>query len=93
MILYSTFHDSFFRAVDYYAAIDGRLATRFIDVVERAKRDIARFPGVGRTHKTYRALPLKDFPYSICYCETAQRGIVCLVLYHHKQSEPLVFRS
>ena len=84
----TTFSESFLQAVDYYAAIDSKLARRFIETVDRAQRKIAQFPKLGKPAKNYRALLLQEFPYSICYREDLDGEFVALVLFHHKQKKP-----
>jgi len=85
MIELSIFHESFFRAVVHYSAIESKLAQRFIDAVEDAKRRITAFPKTGKMRDGYRMVLLKDFPYRLCYLENQDGEIVALVLFHFKQ--------
>jgi len=82
------FDESFCQAVDYYGGIDGKIASRFVDAVERAQMEIIRFPKIGKSVKSYRVLLLKEFPYSLCYYENPPGELVGLVLFHHKQKDP-----
>lgn len=86
----SPFNESFFKAVDYYQAIDRKLALRFIDALERVKTRLGRFPKSGKQMKGYRIVQVKGFPYSVCYCEGDTGELIGLVLYHHKQQEPAI---
>lgn len=86
----TTFSEDFLNAVDYYAAIDKKLARRFIEAVDCAQREIIRFPKIGKPAKNYRAFLLQEFPYSICYREDLEGDLVALVLFHHKQKEPRI---
>jgi len=85
-----SFNKSFLGAVNYYAAIDKNLARRFIDAVDRAQKEIERFPKIGRAIKNYRVVLLTTFPYSFCYDEDLEGEPVALVLFHHKQKEPRI---
>ena len=84
------FHESFCRAIDYYNSIDPKLAIRFVNDVEQRLAQIIRFPKIGRLLPKYRALMLKEFPYSICYYENPEGDLYGLVLFHHKQKEPRI---
>lgn len=88
MIYLQSFNESFCRAVEYYNAIHPKLATRFVNEVDAALQRISKFPKIGRALPKYRAWMLKEFPYSICYCEHADGNLYGLVLFHHKQKEP-----
>lgn len=85
MIELSTFHESFANAVEYYSAIDRKLAHRFINAVEEIKEKIQDFPKSGKLRDGYRMLLLKDFPYRFCYMENSEGEMVALVLFHFKQ--------
>lgn len=85
-----SFHESFHDAVDYYAAIDKKVALRLIAAVERAQRDIVQFPKSGKPIKHGRAFLLKGFPYSFCYMEDLDGEPVAVRLYHHKRQDPKV---
>jgi plasmid stabilization system protein ParE len=84
----STFNESLFHAVDYYRTIDKKLAIRFFDAVDEAKRQISQFPKIGKLVGGYRVFILRDFPYSFCYREDFEGEIVAVLLFHHKQSGP-----
>jgi plasmid stabilization system protein ParE len=82
------FYESFCRAIDYYKAIDRRLAASFVKEVESALKQIIKFPKIGRAFPKYRVLLLKNFPYSVCYYQNSEGELYGLVLFHHKQKEP-----
>ena len=86
----STFNRVFDEAEAYYASIDHELARRFIAAVDQAVDEISSFPKVGRFVRTYRVLPLKGFPFSICYEQAGDGGLTALVLHHHKQQQPAI---
>jgi plasmid stabilization system protein ParE len=88
MIYLKSFNESLCLAVDYYNAIDRKVATRFVNEVDTALRQISKFPKSGRAFPKYRTMMLKEFPYSICYCEHTDGNLYGLVLFHHKQKEP-----
>jgi len=83
----STFSQSLVQAVDYYTAIDKKLALRFFESVEHAKREIIRFHKSGKLANGYRSLLLKNFPYKFCYRENMEGELVGVVLFHLKQRE------
>lgn len=85
-----SFHVSFHQAVDYYSAIDRRLAQRFIDAVENAQRDIMQFPKIGRAIKHGREYLLNGFPYSFCYQEDSGGEPLAVRLFHYKQNGPRI---
>ena len=64
--------------IQYYAAIDRRLAERLAVSIERATRLAAEFPDMGSQYKygTRRVFP-RRFPYSLVY---VVRGEVIYVL-------------
>ncbi len=84
----STFNESLFYAVDYYRAIDKKLAIRFFDSIDEAKRQISQFPKIGKLVGEYRVFLLRDFPYSFCYRKNSEGEIVAILLFHHKQGGP-----
>jgi hypothetical protein len=86
----SIFNESLFQAVEYYGNIDRRLALRFFEAVDRAKREIGRFPKIGKPMGKFRGLHLKEFPYRFCYQENLDGELVALVLYHTKQKQPRI---
>jgi len=83
-----SFHVSFHCAVDYYNAIDKSIARRFIAAVDRAQRDIVRFPKIGKPIKNGREYLLSGFPYSFCYQEDLEDEPVAVRLFHYKQDGP-----
>ena len=90
MIYLQPFNESFCRAIDFYNATHPKLAARFVNEVKTALEQIAKYPKIGRAFPKYRAWMLKEFPYSICYCENEDGNLYGLVLFHHKQKEPRV---
>jgi len=80
----SSFNESLFFAVDYYAGHDPELARRFIVAVDCAKDQISRFPKIGRVSGTYRVYPLAGFPFTLCYEQDLNGQPVGLVLHHDK---------
>ena len=85
-----SFHVSFHCVVDYYNAIDRRLARRFIDAVDKAQADIVRFPKIGKPIKNGREYLLGEFPYSFCYAEDLEGEPVAIRLCHCRQGGPKI---
>ena len=86
----SIFNESLFQAIKYYGEIDKRIALHFFEAVNHAKREIIRFPKIGKTMGKFRSLHLKGFPYRFCYQENLDGELVALVLFHTKQKEPRI---
>ncbi|MDR3574874.1 MAG: hypothetical protein P4L50_13505 [Anaerolineaceae bacterium] len=76
--------------MDYYDTIDKKVARRFIDAVDRAQRDIVRFPKIGRPIRKGRERLLKGFPYGFCYWEDLAGESVAVRLFHYKQAGPKI---
>ena len=85
MIELGSFYESFLRAAQHYSVLDKKLAQRFIDAVDEAKRKINSFPKAGKPRDGYRMVFLKGFPYRFCYMENEEGEIIALVLFHFKQ--------
>ena len=81
-----SFNQALVEAVDYYKAIDPRLAKRFVDAVDEAQKSIDAFPKIGRLIKNGRECLLRDFPYSFCYQEELDGNLVASTLFHYKKS-------
>ena len=90
MRFFRSFHVSFHHAVHYYEAIDKKLARRLIEAVDRAQRDIIRFPKIGKQIKNGREYLLTGFPYSFCYQEDLDGEPVAVRLFHYKQNGPRI---
>ena len=84
----SYFVERFAVAVEYSRAVAPKAARNFIAAFERAKQMISRFPKIGTSKGDYRYLPLKDFPYRVCYVEDLEGQLVLVTLFHYKQKEP-----
>ena len=85
-----SFHVTFRSAVNYYDAIDKKVARRLIHAVDRAQRDIVRFPKIAKPIKNGREYLPAGFPYSFCYLEDLDGEPVAVRLFHYKQAGPKI---
>jgi plasmid stabilization system protein ParE len=83
----SYFEEQFIAAVDYHRTNDPHVALEFIAALERAKDMISRFPKIGTQKSGYRYLPLKKFPYQVCYSDNLNGEVVLVTLFHYRQKE------
>jgi len=81
-----SFNQALVKAVDYYKAIDPKLANRFVDAVDAAVKSVIEFPRIGRQIKNGREYLLKGFPYSFCYQEDFEGNLAASTLFHYKKS-------
>jgi toxin ParE1/3/4 len=85
-------------AIDHYLDEAGRpAAERFIDALEAALRQIARFPGTGSTRygvevdvPDLRSWPLGRYPFLVFYVERADTVEILRVLHMHRDIPPLL---
>ena len=73
-------------AATFYRREGGaRLASRFLDEVERVAKLLVEFPGVGTPADDHRRVhPLQDFPYSVIYREIDGEVRVLVVRSHFR---------
>ncbi|RVT53453.1 type II toxin-antitoxin system RelE/ParE family toxin [Rubrivivax albus] len=76
-------------AAQFYRREGGaRLAHRFLGEFERVARLLVEFPGIGTpVDERRRVHPLRDFPYSVIYSETAGQVRILVVRGHLRDPE------
>jgi plasmid stabilization system protein ParE len=84
----SAAHDVY-RISGYYAAIDRRLGSRFIDELDRVQTLLAENARMGYplAHGRRRLL-LKKFPYALVYAVSEQVGLIRIVAVVHESRRP-----
>jgi len=84
--------EEYARAVEYYAAITPKLASRFYDEIERLIREVRRQPErfLRFSPPAQRAMARK-FPYSVVYLDQPDR--IWIVAIMHAKRRPGYWRA
>jgi plasmid stabilization system protein ParE len=84
----SAAHDVY-EILQYYAALDRRLGSRFIDELDRVRTLLADNACMGyRLAHGRRRLLLKTFPYAIVYAVTEPARLIRIVAVVHESRRP-----
>lgn len=78
-------------ACDYYAGIDSRLSTRFVDDVDAAIERIVMFPRRAPAVDGFdmlRRARMRRFPYGIFYQHTAAGDLLVVRVLHSRRHHP-----
>jgi toxin ParE1/3/4 len=78
-------------SIDYYATVDGKVARRWVEEMQRAVADIGRHPRLGSSRfaeqlgiEGLRHRTLGKFPYLVFYIESDSRIVIVRVLHERR---------